>query len=62
MGGVNKYIAPVTKKIDPVFRKVESKFGLTALMPEIPKPRAPVAPASEPDTSVADRSAANADI
>lgn len=31
-------------------------------MPEIPKPRAPVAPASAPDTSVADRAAANTDI
>ena len=38
MGAANKFIAPLTKKIDPVFRKVEQRVGLSKVMP------APAAP------------------
>lgn len=33
MGNANKFLAPITKKVDPVFGYAEKKIGLSALMP-----------------------------
>lgn len=57
MGAANKWIAPLSKKIDPVFKKVEAEVGFTKIMPTPQAPK-PLAAPEVPDYASADRARA----